>query len=360
MSHHELREEKTCLNCGNNVEQRFCGNCGQENIEPRQTFGHLIAHFFEDLTHYEGKFWETLRYLFFRPAFLTKEFIAGRRNRFLPPVRLYIFASFITFLLPALIPEVPSKEEDKHKPVKETADSSLTHQMSHKDSATLAGLTPVKDNSVKEEGDSTIINYSFESNDKGGISYHGAHKTMTALDSAKQARINTDDPMGYWAYRFNKKLIHLRKYPVEDQYEMIVHALGSNFPKALFVYMPLFAFILRLFHRKRNWIYFDHGIFTLHLFSFTLLAFLALLIVTGVFDMLVYFTGIEAFDLVSRVLMVAVGIWVPYYLFRAHHKMYEEKRSVSMLKVWGIIFLNAILFLAVMVAFVLVTFLTMH
>ena len=96
MSHHTTREDKTCLNCGESVEERFCGHCGQENIETRMSFLGLIAHFAEDLTHYEGKFWKTIKYLFFKPAFLTKEYLKGKRTSYLPPVRLYIFVSFFT------------------------------------------------------------------------------------------------------------------------------------------------------------------------------------------------------------------------------------------------------------------------
>lgn len=99
MSKSKIRNDKACLNCRYVVENRFCPNCGQENTDTRKTFHHLFVHFFEDLTHYENAFWPTIKNLIFKPAALTKEYLSGKRLTYLAPVRLYIFVSFITFLI---------------------------------------------------------------------------------------------------------------------------------------------------------------------------------------------------------------------------------------------------------------------
>jgi hypothetical protein len=96
MSSH-LRANKECLNCGYTVDRAYCSNCGQKNTETRQPFLHLFAHFIEDLTHYDGAFWKTIKHLLFRPARLTKEYLQGKRQTYVPPVKLYIFISFVTF-----------------------------------------------------------------------------------------------------------------------------------------------------------------------------------------------------------------------------------------------------------------------
>ena len=63
MSHFKERKEKKCLNCNAIVHDRFCGICGQENIEPKESAWHLINHFFQDITHFDGKFFSSLKYL---------------------------------------------------------------------------------------------------------------------------------------------------------------------------------------------------------------------------------------------------------------------------------------------------------
>ena len=90
MSHLTERKEKNCLNCNTTVQGRYCQVCGQENIVPQDTFGHLVLHFIYDITHFDGKFFDTLKYLAFKPGFLSKEYIAGRRVRYLNPIRMYV------------------------------------------------------------------------------------------------------------------------------------------------------------------------------------------------------------------------------------------------------------------------------
>lgn len=104
MSKETLRKDTTCLNCGHEVAERYCPNCGQENTVSRKTFHHLFRNFFEDLTHYDRAFWKTIFTLIFKPASLTKAYMQGKRLSYLPPIRLCIFISFITFLLFSFFP----------------------------------------------------------------------------------------------------------------------------------------------------------------------------------------------------------------------------------------------------------------
>ena len=76
MSHGRERHEKNCLNCGTIVQGRYCQHCGQENIEPKENFWQLLNHFFNDITHFDGKFLPSLKYVLFRPGFLPLVFCA--------------------------------------------------------------------------------------------------------------------------------------------------------------------------------------------------------------------------------------------------------------------------------------------
>src|SRR5690606_29216275 len=105
MSHHKLRKEKNCLNCGATVEERFCPKCGQENAINRPSFHYLFTHFFEDLFHYDSGFWKTVKNLLFRPGIIIKEYLSGKRKSFVPPVKLYIFISFAAFFIPFILPD---------------------------------------------------------------------------------------------------------------------------------------------------------------------------------------------------------------------------------------------------------------
>lgn len=99
MAHHPERKEKDCLNCGTIVHGRYCHVCGQENIEPEETFGSVAKEFVYDIFHFDSKFFDTLKYLLFRPGFISKEYVQGKRARYLNPIRIYLFTSAFFFLV---------------------------------------------------------------------------------------------------------------------------------------------------------------------------------------------------------------------------------------------------------------------
>lgn len=124
MSHLKERKEKQCLNCNAVIYGRFCHVCGQENLEPKEPFLHLVTHFIYDIVHFDGKFFDTLRYLILRPGFLAYEYMRGRRNSYLNPIRMYIFTSAIFFLIYF---SVNKKEHAKDGDTTHTAESADNH-----------------------------------------------------------------------------------------------------------------------------------------------------------------------------------------------------------------------------------------
>jgi len=94
-----------CLNCGAEIGGRYCAACGQKHDPHRPTLGHFVAETAESLSHADGRLWGTLRRLLTQPGFLTREFFAGRRAAYLPPIRLYIVLSVAFFLCLALVPD---------------------------------------------------------------------------------------------------------------------------------------------------------------------------------------------------------------------------------------------------------------
>ncbi len=98
MAHHKHRTSSDCLNCGTIVAGKFCQQCGQENIEVKESFIQIVYHFIEDITHFDGKLIKTLKYLITKPGFLTKEYVTGKRASYIHPIRMYLFISAIFFL----------------------------------------------------------------------------------------------------------------------------------------------------------------------------------------------------------------------------------------------------------------------
>ncbi|WP_289058669.1 DUF3667 domain-containing protein [uncultured Flavobacterium sp.] len=322
MSHNKIREDKTCLNCRHVVEQKFCPNCGQENSDSRKTFHHLFIHFFEDLTHYENAFWKTIKNLLFKPSTLTKEYLSGRRLSYLAPVRLYIFISFITFFLIAMFPSKVKGDIDKSEKV-----------LSKELAKNTEGLT-------KKEADKY---------------FH--LKSMKEIDSIQKYGKENDklNASTYWVY---EKAVHVTENNTKREIiEKFIESFFHNLPKILFIIMPFFAFFLWLFHNKKKWYYFDHGIFTLHYFSFLLLIFLIMFIV----DRLIGFLGEDnPLTFISSITTFVGTIWMCYYFYPAHHRFYGESRIVSFVKSVMLFIINSLFILFLLTLYVLYTFINLH
>lgn len=88
-----------CRNCGAAVSDNFCSHCGQETRLHMPSFMEFAHEFIGHYVALEGKLWGTFSRLMFRPGALTNEYLAGRRRRYVEPLRLYLTLSILFFAL---------------------------------------------------------------------------------------------------------------------------------------------------------------------------------------------------------------------------------------------------------------------
>ncbi|TRX00286.1 DUF3667 domain-containing protein [Flavobacterium gawalongense] len=344
-----LRKDKTCLNCRYVVENRFCPNCGQENTDIRKTFYHLFIHFFEDLTHYENAFWKTIKNLLFKPATLTKEYLSGKRLSYLAPVRLYIFISFVTFFLITVFPNEKSSlvNINEKEPITNPINDSLKNQNKTSDNILNAEVSTKKKDSIKNNIAKTGKKEEF---------LNFGYKSVQELDSIQQ-HAPESEKLSDFSYLINRKFQEVKDKNKEELFEKFTESFINNFSKVLFIYMPLFAFFLWVFHNKKRWYYFDHGIFTLHYFSFLLLVFLILFLFTKILPL---FGDSNGIDFIIGVLNFVGISWMLYYFFPAHHRFYGETRTVSFIKSILLFFINFIMLIIILTLFAIYTFINLH
>jgi hypothetical protein len=87
-----------CLNCQTVLEGAFCHVCGQSADDFQRPIGKLIIEAFGDTFAFDGRLWRTLPKLVFRPGRLTKDYIEGKRVRYVPPFRMYLLSGILFFL----------------------------------------------------------------------------------------------------------------------------------------------------------------------------------------------------------------------------------------------------------------------
>lgn len=95
--------DRPCQNCGTALSGRWCHACGQDSRNPLRELRSLFEEFLESALSWDSKLVTTLKVLASRPGELTVAFVAGRRARYLGPVRLYLLLSLIYVTVYALL-----------------------------------------------------------------------------------------------------------------------------------------------------------------------------------------------------------------------------------------------------------------
>jgi rRNA maturation protein Nop10 len=97
-----------CRNCGAEAPWNYCPNCGQETQVALPSAFTFLRDAAGRYVRFDGRMWRSLFALFFRPGFLTREYLAGRRRRYVRPARLFVALSIVFFAVlrfssPALV-----------------------------------------------------------------------------------------------------------------------------------------------------------------------------------------------------------------------------------------------------------------
>lgn len=385
MGKHKIREDKSCLNCGTFVDDKYCPKCGQENKESRESFFHLILEFIFDLVHFDSSFWKTTRYLLFSPAKLSLEYMSGRRKAYVNPIKLYIFISFITFLLPSLL---PSPNDDKKSNLvnlnnnteAETYQDSIfiegygvihsvkeldsIHYSKPKESRISKEQYKTYNSLLKDEDLSSVLSIIEKKRDKitqslpdnflfHDLKRYGDIKSVQELDSVHDSK-KTEEQISTFKFNFYKALFQFVENTGDKHIgEKISDFMIHNIPKVLFIYMPIFAFWIWLFNLNKRKYYFDSGIFTLHFFSFILLS-------ISIYNIIVYFLDScfspKTADILSNVLSLSGLFYITFYFFRANRIFYQERRWLANTKGVFLFFINNIFIIVLLIGYLILAF----
>jgi hypothetical protein len=315
------RKENNCLNCGTTLQGHFCHNCGQENLEVHESFGHVMNHTISDYFHFDHQFFGTLRPLLFKPGFLTNEYFAGRRVKYLHPVKMYIFISVLYFLLAFNLNVQNKGVVQVH--VKPTAGL-----IAQNTPTTQSEVSPI-DRPVKKP---------FETADSD-TSYS---QYLTA-----QSKLPAEKRDGFWGRLYNEKIYAYKAKYGNRAIEVFVEEVEHNFPKMMFFVLPMFALILMIAFRKNHKYYVEHLIFSFHYYCFVFLflsaALLVLAIIPATWNWAIGLLGFTEFAITT------------IYFYKALRVVYNRRPFRTVTKMVGVSVANAIVTCVCVVALVVVT-----
>jgi len=87
-----------CENCATALQGPWCHVCGQHGHNPLRSVAHALEEVLESFWHVDGRIVRTLRDLCV-PGRLAANFLAGHRVRYLPPLRLFLILTVLTFFV---------------------------------------------------------------------------------------------------------------------------------------------------------------------------------------------------------------------------------------------------------------------
>ncbi|MFL9483305.1 DUF3667 domain-containing protein [Chitinophagaceae bacterium LWZ2-11] len=369
MSHLKERKEKDCLNCGTEVQGRYCQNCGQENIEPKETFWHLVTHFVYDVTHFDGKFFWTVKYLLFRPGYLSAEYIKGKRMTYLNPIRMYIFISAIFFLaffslfkpgeknikVEDRVTTVKSMKQSLHNKKEALEDAIETTKPWSKKAAEKMQIQVDRINadSALLEKDTTQLAVIADHYKTVIIHNDMVYNNYKEYDSI-QATLPEDKKDNFITSVFFKREMEMREtYGDRNKvWQHMIEKFFHSFPQILFVSLPLFALILQLLYvRRPQFYYVNHLIFSVHLYCAMFLLMLVQILLGTLADR-------PHFGWVSWI-EFAIGIYILYYTYKAMRNFYGQRRGKTILKYILLNFTSFFLMILLFAVFFIISILIM-
>jgi hypothetical protein len=345
------RVEKNCLNCNAQVQGKYCHICGQENIEPKESVLHLVNHFFQDITHFDGKFFTSLKQLIFRPGFLSREYMTGRRASHLNPIRMYVFASALFFLI---FFSLYHFDIGKNININNRKKSESIAEIALMDSARYKIFA---DKLIKKD---TAMKFAFDKDLylKYRDSMDMAKKEFNFTPSNYTTRKQYDSALAHGKnHNWFERLLVYKQIELNEKYKgdpkaaiaALINNLLHSIPQLLFFSLPLFALLLKLLYlRRKQYYYVNHAIFTIHLFVFV---FIALLFIFGI-NKLEETTGAAWLSYLSGTMVFIIF----FYNYKAMRNFYQQRRAKTIFKFCLLHFTN---FFLVAILFVIFTFLSL-
>jgi hypothetical protein len=323
-----------CPNCEKEFEEgfEFCPFCGQKAKE-ELTLGVLFYNTIANYFSFDARFIKSFIPLMFKPGYLAKKFLEGKRLLFLHPAQMYLFISVIFFFLYSFnvretVQEVDqqfkktNKNEfvtDSIKPPKPVFDSTqmkklmtplnnteIVQGMSNEERKQLDSIIKAENN----KGRSNVLNFDFNERKVDSL------LAIDAPSATIYKAMGMDDDAGFFTRKLYAQML---KFYKDRGLGTIIQTFYDSIPLAMFFLLPIFAFILKIFYFRRGR-FSHHLVFSFYFFSFLFTVFSILVLANLIW---------EGFPGWITTLIVLSTF---FYLYLAVKRFYEQGWFLSFFK----------------------------
>ena len=264
-----------CENCGAELQGHWCAKCGQPAIEYRRSFRHVLVDLLNEFLNWDSKFFTTIALLILKPWRLTNEFLAGKRVRYVNPLRLYLLASILFFFAVNYATKgvkfEPGKLEPKDRAELEAElkNEDLPPAAREKLAALLRESSPSLASEPSTNTPSPVPSGSPNASPSLPAPETDTHKKQYGKIGQRPFAVfdsdaKTSTPFERWIEGRAKEKMgeHGTKMG------LFISTLLSNLPYMMLCCIPLFAFVLKVLYIRRGIFYIDHLIYALHIHTF--------------------------------------------------------------------------------------------
>jgi hypothetical protein len=319
-----LAGSDACMNCGTPLMGPFCYFCGQPDKNFMRFFPVLLRELLEDFLDFDSRFMRTIKPLLFKPGKLTRDYLDGRRFRYVPPLRLYIFSSIIFFFIAAILAgnSIQIHSDDEHADI-----SAASAQLGQEDREKIDQVLERLDPELAAEIESEI-----EKAEETGEEEHSFNFNGEPWDRETNPFIVplAPDWVNDWVNNEIEESPAKGK-EIEANPDLIKDKIFELLPAMMFILLPIVALLFKFWYAFAKKFYIEHLIFALHNHSFVFVMLLVIILTNS-------YAGWQdpsEEGLITSVVTwinVVTGTWIPVYLFVSLKRVYQQNWGMTILK----------------------------
>lgn len=288
-------QQRQCMNCKASLGGEFCTTCGQRDREFKRPLLHLLQELLQVVFELDGRAYRTIFFLFTRPAFLSREYVAGRRASYTPPLRLFLILSILLFFFFSLNTFI------------EQFDTSLSEQ-----SSVGQDIADTESEDPDDEDSDTDLAEDFESIEEA-LSQVVFPFLSSEVNSNLISFLLTQTQTNYQRIR-------------EDPSDFIYGSL-EYITFFMLLMMPLLALIQKILYVRGKHYYVEHFILTLHNHTF-----LVLIIMIELPLSLLESTPSSIVNGTASTINTLLDIWIVVYLYLSLKYFFGQGHMKTALK----------------------------